>query len=87
MGFFFNVFVIQKKAAKWRGEKYKHYSNLWTIFGKDRATGKDAFTAVDEREELGIEDVEEVNGAMGDGLDEINNESSPNSAPSQALQV
>ncbi|KAH7854695.1 hypothetical protein Vadar_016879 [Vaccinium darrowii] len=40
-----------KDAATWRNRSFPHYDMLLTIFGKDRATGKNAVTAEDVLEE------------------------------------
>ncbi|XP_054817832.1 uncharacterized protein At2g29880-like [Prosopis cineraria] len=43
---------VNKKAAKWRNKTFPHYDELSNIFGKDRATGKDAQTYEDIVEEF-----------------------------------
>jgi len=39
----------------WKNKPFPHYWDLCIIFGKDRATGKDAQTPADVIEEIGIE--------------------------------
>ncbi|KAK9155606.1 hypothetical protein Sjap_003086 [Stephania japonica] len=40
-------------AKQWRSKSFIHYEKCCIIFGNDRATGEDAFDAVDAVEELG----------------------------------
>ncbi|KAI8559875.1 hypothetical protein RHMOL_Rhmol04G0209500 [Rhododendron molle] len=40
-----------KDAANWRNRSFPHFDMLLTVFGKDRATGKNAVTAEDVLEE------------------------------------
>ncbi|KAH7865112.1 hypothetical protein Vadar_002406 [Vaccinium darrowii] len=40
-----------KDAATWRNRSFPHFDMLLTVFGKDRATGKNAVTAEDVLEE------------------------------------
>ncbi|KAF7143945.1 hypothetical protein RHSIM_Rhsim05G0015700 [Rhododendron simsii] len=40
-----------KDAANWRNRSFPHFEMLLTVFGKDRATGKNAVTAEDVLEE------------------------------------
>ncbi|KAI3806139.1 hypothetical protein L1987_22032 [Smallanthus sonchifolius] len=58
---------VHKNAAKWRGKKFPHYWDLCIVFGKDRANGRYAQTAVDILSDINKEEQE----ATGDGLDDI----------------
>ncbi|KAA8538077.1 hypothetical protein F0562_027685 [Nyssa sinensis] len=67
-----------KGAAVFKNKSLPHFEELLIIFGKDRATGKNAETAADVVEELDKEGAEnETN--TGDGLDE--NDASLSFAP------
>ncbi|KAH1107022.1 hypothetical protein J1N35_010790 [Gossypium stocksii] len=50
-----------KEAAQFRHRSFPYYDQLTTIYAKDRATGKDAQTAVDIIEEIDVEDVAATN--------------------------
>lgn len=38
---------MHQKRAKWQNKTFPHYLDLCVIFGKDRATGKDALSAAE----------------------------------------
>ncbi|XVE74505.1 hypothetical protein DITRI_Ditri12bG0022500 [Diplodiscus trichospermus] len=44
------------EAAAWKNKTFPYYEDCCTIFGKDRATGKDTFSTVDMQEEIEIEE-------------------------------
>ncbi|KAK1430074.1 hypothetical protein QVD17_12570 [Tagetes erecta] len=58
---------VHKNASQWRGKKFPHYWDLCNVFGKDRANGRDAQTAVDILSDINREEQEPI----GDGLDDI----------------
>ncbi|KAA8541963.1 hypothetical protein F0562_023115 [Nyssa sinensis] len=67
-----------KGAAMFKNKSLPHFEELLIIFGKDRATGKNAETAADVVEELDKEGAENKTNT-GDGLDE--NDASLSFAP------
>ncbi|KAL6545616.1 hypothetical protein OROGR_009490 [Orobanche gracilis] len=65
-----------KNAAKLRGKKFPHYWDLCLVFGKDRANGRDAQTAVDIVSEISTQETEQVDETQeaGGGLDDFDDE-------------
>ncbi|KAG8502272.1 hypothetical protein CXB51_002178 [Gossypium anomalum] len=51
----------QKEVAQFRHRSFPYYDQLTAIYAKDRATGKDAQTAIDIIEEINVEDVAATN--------------------------
>ncbi|KAI3822183.1 hypothetical protein L1987_09767 [Smallanthus sonchifolius] len=47
-----------QKCSKMEGGKFPHYCDLCTVFGKDRANGRDAQTAVDIISDINREETE-----------------------------
>ena len=47
--------MVHKKASVWKNKPFSHSWDLCIIFGKDRATGKDAQTPADVVEEIDTE--------------------------------
>lgn len=54
------------------GKKFKHYWDLCVNFSMDRKTGKEACTAVDERDDLVNVPIDDLVGNIGDGIDDVN---------------
>ncbi|GFY95390.1 hypothetical protein Acr_10g0007750 [Actinidia rufa] len=64
--------VSHKDASQWWNRNFPLYDTLCTVFGKDRATGKDV-TAEDVLEELSRneENVDKQNLGLGVGVEEV----------------
>ncbi|KAI3749421.1 hypothetical protein L2E82_20033 [Cichorium intybus] len=59
---------VHGSAAKWRNKKFRHFEDLCTVFGKDRAQGNKARDFVEMEKEA---DIEEQTQHLDDDSDDI----------------
>ncbi|GAV59016.1 hypothetical protein CFOL_v3_02549 [Cephalotus follicularis] len=74
--------TVHKDAAPFKEKSFPHFDDLLVVFGKDRATGKDAVTSADVMEELNRSEPDENANDIefeddGVGLEGINFSTTP----------